>query len=66
MFGGDLPANISTVGNLSDTNITGNAFVKMKGELETQENSLTKLVEYMQNVDSAPIGMEKLATQFGA
>ena len=66
MFGGELSANITTVGNLGDTNITGNAFIKMKGELETQENSLTKLVEYMQNVDSAPIGMEKLATQFGA
>ena len=65
MFGGELPANITTVGNLGDTNITGNAFIKIKGDLETQENSLIKLVEYMENVESAPRGMEKLATQFG-
>ena len=66
MFGGELPANISTVGNLGDTNITGNNFIKIKGELEREENNIIKLSEYMEDIDSAPRGMEKLAVQFGA
>jgi len=64
MFGGELQAEISTVGNLSDTNLTGNAFIKIKSGLETTENQLKKIARYMENVDSAPQGMEKLATQF--
>jgi hypothetical protein len=64
MFGGELQAEISTVGNLGDTNISGNAFIKIKSDLETTENQLKKIARYMENVDSAPQGMEKLATQF--
>ena len=64
MFSGELQAEISTVGNLSDTNLTGNAFIKIKSGLETTENQLKKIARYMENVDSAPQGMEKLATQF--
>jgi hypothetical protein len=64
MFGGELPAEISTVGNLGDTNISGNAFIKIKSDLETTENQLQKIARYMENVDTAPQGMEKLATQF--
>ena len=64
MFGGELQAEISTVGNLGDTNISGNAFIKIKSDLETTENQLQKIARYMENVDTAPQGMEKLATQF--
>jgi len=66
MFGGEVPAQISTVGNLGNTNITGNKFFELGTQIETYENQLGKLAKYMQNMKNAPVGMEKLATQFGA
>ncbi len=66
MFGGEVPAEISTVSNLGKSDLTGNVFIKEKRELTTFEEDLTKLTKFMENVDNGPVGMEKLATQFSS
>ena len=64
MFGGEIPAEISTVSNLGKSDLTGNVFIKEKRQLTTYENQLKKLARFMENVDNGPVGMEKLATQW--
>ena len=66
MFGGEVPAEISTVSNLGKADLTGNVFIKEKRELTTYENQLKKLSRFMENVDNGPVGMEKLATQWSS
>ena len=66
MFGGEVPAEISTVSNLGKSDLTGNVFIKEKRELTTYENQLKKLSRFMENVDNGPVGMEKLATQWSS
>jgi hypothetical protein len=44
MFGGEVPAEISTVSNLGKSDLTGNVFIKEKRELTTFEEDLTKLI----------------------
>ena len=66
MFGGEVPAEISTVSNLGKADLTGNVFIKEKRQLITYENQLKKLSRFMENVDNGPVGMEKLATQWSS
>ena len=66
MFGGDKSAQISTAGNISKSNLTANAFFDLRNNLNTTENSLRKLADYLKGVQDVPSGMEKLAVQFGA
>ena len=66
MFGGEIPAEISTVSNLGKSDLTGNVFIKEKRQLTTYENQLKKLARFMENVDNGPVGMEKLATQWSS
>ena len=66
MFGGDKSAQISTAGNISKSNLTANAFFDLRNDLNTQENSLRKMADYLEGVQDVPSGMEKLAVQFGA
>ena len=66
MFGGEIPAEISTVSNLGKADVTGNVFIKEKRQLTTYENQLKKLSRFMENVDNGPVGMEKLATQWSS
>ena len=66
MFGGDKTAQISTAGNISKSNLTANAFFDLRNDLNTQENSLRKMADYLEGVQDVPSGMEKLAVKFGA
>ena len=66
MFGGDKSAQISTAGNISKSNLTANAFFDLRNDLNTQENSLRKMADYLEGVQDVPSGMEKLAVKFGA
>jgi len=66
MFGGDKSALISTAGNISKSNLTASAFFDLRNDLNTQENSLRKMADYLKGVKDVPSGMEKLAVQFGA
>ena len=65
MFGGDKSALISTAGNISKSNLTANQFFDLRNDLNTQENSLRKMADYLKGVKDVPSGMEKLAVQFG-
>jgi len=65
MFGGDKSALISTAGNISKSNLTASAFFDLRNDLNTQENSLRKMADYLKGVKDVPSGMEKLAVQFG-
>ena len=66
MFGGDKSAQISTAGNISKSNLTANAFFDLRNNLNTTENSLRKLADYLKGVQDVPSGMEKLAVQLGS
>ena len=65
MFGGGKSALISTAGNISKSNLTANQFFDLRNDLNTQENSLRKMADYLKGVKDVPSGMEKLAVQFG-
>lgn len=65
MFGGDTPAYPSTVGNLGKSNVTGNEFWNIQAELDLEESSLRKMLDYLSVIEDMPMGMEKLSTQFG-
>ena len=66
MFGGDSTAIISTAGNMSKSMLTSGDFFDLRNELETQENSLRKMADYLKGVQDVPSGMEKLAVQFSS
>jgi hypothetical protein len=66
MFGGDSTAIISTAGNMSKSMLTSGDFFDLRNELETQENSLRKMADYLKGVQDVPSGMEKLAIQFSS
>lgn len=66
MFGGESSAIISTAGNMSKSMLTSGDFFDLRNELETQENSLRKMADYLKGVQDVPSGMEKLAVQFSS